>query len=220
MTEADFKTIDGFQRKMADKLHKGIHQRLNAADLTTIMAASNMMGRGFSSKKVAAILERYPDILISTEPEPDKIRKLAAIEGMSEKTAGPFIQRIPAFLGFLQECGLTGLLGNVMVGATEDIAAGGGGGGGGGIAVNPSKLSVDTSHPLYKKNVVFSGVRNKDLEDRLTRIGATISNAVSGNTYALITPDTSGTSTKIQKAKEKGVRIFTPKEFEDFEKTL
>ena len=219
MTEADFKTIDGFQRKMADKLHKGIHQRLNAADLTTIMAASNMMGRGFSSKKVAAILERYPDILISTEPEPDKIRKLAAIEGMSEKTAGPFIQRIPAFLGFLQECGLTGLLGNVMVNNTEgtDAAAADGGGG---IAVNPSKLSVDTSHPLYKKNVVFSGVRNKDLEDRLTRIGATISNAVSGNTYALITPDTSGTSTKIQKAKEKGVRIFTPKEFEDFEKTL
>lgn len=222
MTEADFKTIDGFQGKMGEKLHKGIHQRLNAADLTTIMAASNMMGRGFSSKKVAAILEHYPDILISAEPEPDKIRKLAAIEGMSDNTAGPFIQRIPAFLGFLQECGLTGLLGNVMVGNTEGIAAaaGGGGGGGGGTAVKSSKLLVNTSHPLYKKNVVFSGVRDKELEAILTKLGANIGSAVSRNTYALITSDASGTSTKIQKAKEKGIRIFTPKEFEDFEKTL
>ena len=208
MSEADFKVVEGFQSKMAKKIHEGIRTQLDKANIVTIMAASNIMGRGFSTKKIAMILEQYPDILVSVEPEQTKIQKLSDIEGMSKKTAGPFIQQIPDFLGFLDECGLhmekgvkrkvevgkEGPLANTMIALTEQI---------------------DTSHPLYKKTIVFSGGRDKPFETILTKLGANIGSAVSRNTFALITPDTESNTGKVKSARDLGVPIYNLADFRE-----
>jgi NAD-dependent DNA ligase len=77
MSKDDFLTIDGFKDKMATKIHDGIASSVEKATIPTIMAASNMFGRGFSTKKIGLILDEYPNVLVSSESIADKKRKLA-----------------------------------------------------------------------------------------------------------------------------------------------
>ncbi|NBV84302.1 hypothetical protein EBR57_09330, partial [bacterium] len=144
MTKSDFLTIDGFKDKTATKLHDGISEKLEAASLVTIMSASNVFGRGFSDKKIEVIVaEMGSGILTSNELPENKIKRIAAIKGMSAKTAEPFVEAIPKFLEFMRNCGLEQKL---NTGATS---------------VAPIRLAVE--HPLYKKSIVMSGKRDKDL---------------------------------------------------------
>ncbi len=196
MSKADFLTIDGFKDKLATKIHDGIHEKVQEANLTTLMSASNLFGRGFSDKRIALALEEYPDILTSAESMADKIRKLSSVKGMAKKTAEAFVEAIPAFLGFLEECGLTG---KVTTGSTSTSTSKG--------------EQVDPSHPLYKKSIVMSGTRDKELEAALGRVGAGIGSSVSSKTFAVITPDVDGTTGKVATARSLNIKIMTPEEF-------
>jgi DNA ligase (NAD+) len=191
MTKADFLSVDGFKEKMAVKLSEGIKAKLEAASLSSIMSASNIFGRGFSDIKIDLILnELGPQILTSVDT--DKAKKIAAIKGMALKTALAFVEKIPAFLAFLKECGLEGKVGE---------------------AARVEKPAVDESHPLFKKSIVFSGTRDKDLEAMIKSVGASLGTSVSKNTFILITPDPESDTGKVATAKELGITILTPEEF-------
>jgi len=192
MTPDDFLTIDGFKDKMATKIHNGIETRIKEAPISTLMAASNMFGRGFSTKKIGLILDEYPDVLISSESIDDKKRKLTEVKGMASKTAENFVGNIPKFLGFLQETGLEKKL---------DVKA----------ASSPPTAKPE--HILYKKSIVMSGTRDKDLEAVLDKIGALLGSAVSSNTYVVVTPDVNSTSSKLVQARKLSIPIMTPTEF-------
>jgi NAD-dependent DNA ligase len=194
MSKADFLTIDGFKGKMAEKLHSGIETKVAAASIGDIMAASNMFGRGFSDKKIKLILEEFPDILTSADSVDEKTRRLASAKGMATKTAAAFVEHIPAFLEFLGECGLMNKLAVPV--ATE----------------TPAKKEEDTSHPLYKKTVVMTGARDKELEKILESTGVTIGSSVNSKTFVLITPDKEATSGKAETARKLNVPIMTPQE--------
>jgi NAD-dependent DNA ligase len=190
MTKADFLTIDGFKDKTATKLKEGISEKLGAASLTTIMSASNLFGRGFSDKKIEVIVtEMGAGILTSTELPANKVKRIAAIKGMSAKTAEPFVDAIPRFLEFMRECGLERKLNSVAV------------------------ALVAQEHPLYKKSIVMSGKRDKDLEARLLAIGATLGSSVSKNTFAVVSEDIESDTGKVSNAKTLGIPLFTPDGF-------
>ena len=74
---------------------------------------------------------------------------------------------------------------------------------------------TDSDHPLYKKSIVMSGVRDKELETILKSVGANLSSGVSSNTFALITSDIEGGTSKIEAAKKNGVQILTPDAFRE-----
>ena len=191
MTKADFLTIDGFKDKTATKLHHGIAEKLGAASLITIMSASNLFGRGFSDKKIEVIItEMSPGILTSIELPTDKIKRIAAIKGMSAKTAEPFVEAIPKFLEFMRECGLERKLTAVAAAAP-----------------------MNTEHALFKKSIVMSGKRDKDLEAALLAIGATLGSSVSKNTFAVISDDIDSDTGKVSTAKTLGISLFTPDGF-------
>jgi NAD-dependent DNA ligase len=192
MSKDDFLTIDGFKDKMATKIHDNIASSVEKATIPTIMAASNMFGRGFSTKKIGLILDEYPNALVSSESIADKKRKLAEVKGMASKTAENFVDNIPKFISFLQE---TGLDGKLVAQATAPVA------------------HVQTAHELYKKVIVMSGTRDKELETSLTEIGASVGSAVSSNTHVLITPDVNSTSSKLVQARKLSIPIMTPTEF-------
>jgi NAD-dependent DNA ligase len=192
MKKDDFLTIEGFQEKMANKIHTGIETRIREVTLPTLMAASNMLGRGFSTKKISLILDEYPDILTSSESLNVKKQNLAQVKGMAAKTADNFVDNIPKFLGFLQETGLQGKLN---------------------IPVAPSVNEVAADHVLYKKTIVMSGTRDKALETALANVGAIIGSAVSSKTFALITPDINSDSSKLVQARKLSIPIITPDEF-------
>ena len=196
MSKADLLTVDGFKDKMATKVYDGIRERSDKASIGTIMSASNIFGRGFGDRKIKLVLDEVgPGILTSGESVGDKTKRIAAIKGMALKTASAFVEQIPTFLAFLEECGLQGkLLNNTVV--PEPVAS---------VAA--------TSHPLYKKSIVMSGSRDKALEQRLKDIGATLGSSVSKNTFAVITPDVDSETGKVSDAKKHGVPVYTPAEF-------
>jgi NAD-dependent DNA ligase/DNA polymerase/3'-5' exonuclease PolX len=197
MSKADFLTIEGFKGKMAEKLHSGIEQKVAAASLGDLMAASNMFGRGFSDKKIKLILEEYPDILSSADTPESKTRRLASTKGMATKTAAAFVEHIPAFLKFMDECGLS----HKITSAPPPPS------------VTETKKKIDTENPLYKKTVVMTGARDKDLEKILESMGVTIGSSVNSKTFVLITADKEVKTGKANTARELNVPIMTPEEF-------
>jgi NAD-dependent DNA ligase len=72
-----------------------------------------------------------------------------------------------------------------------------------------NQQKYDTSHPLYKKNIVFTGVRDKNLQTKLETIGSNLTSSVSKNTFVVIVKDMDEFTTKADKAQELGVPIQT-----------
>jgi len=192
MNKEQLLSVDGFKEKMAAKVYDGIKEKIEKASLSKLMAVSNMFGRGFSDKKVELILEEYPDVLTSHESEEQKIAKLKAVKGMALKTAEPFVKNIPVFLGFLQDCELTGKLTS---------------------SSSKPKATIDESHVLFKKNIVMSGSRDKELEKKLKDLGASLGSSVNSKTFAVITPDVDSTTGKVATARELKIQIFTSEDF-------
>jgi DNA ligase (NAD+) len=63
--------------------------------------------------------------------------------------------------------------------------------------------------------VVFSGVRNKKLEEKIESRGGSVATSVSSKTTVVITNDKEQTTGKIQKAKNLNIPIFTIEQFEE-----
>lgn len=192
MKVADFLKVEGFKDKTATKLHEGIQQKISAASLITIMSASNMFGRGFNDKKIELILGGYPTVLISKDSPSTKIAKITEIKGMAAKTSEAFVEKIPEFLAFLKETGLTNKL--ITVAAAE-----------------PTVAPVD--HPLYGKTVVMTGFRDAVLQDNLKKVGATVGLSVSSKTFVLLVKDVNETSGKVLDAIKHSVPLMTPSDF-------
>lgn len=188
MTKEDFLKVEGFQEKTAQKLLEGIRAAVDKMSLATLMAVSNKLGRGFSTKRAEMILAEYPNVLAESEPS---IAKLVAINGIEKKTAQSFVDHIPEFLKFVKECGLESKL------EMTD-------------AVPENKIIVDTSHALYEKTVVFTGFRDKALEERLKGVGAKLGSSVSGKTFVVVAKESSG---KTEEAKKRNIPVLTPEEF-------
>jgi NAD-dependent DNA ligase len=161
------------------------------------MSASNLFGRGFSDKKIDLVLaEVGMGILTSNESVADKKKRIAAIKGMAVKTADLFVESIPRFLAFLDECSLRGKL----------IPSG---------SAKKDEQKKDESHPLYKKSIVMTGSRDKILEQKLLELGAIMGSSVSKNTFAVITDDLESDSSKVQNAKKLGIPLFIVQGFKD-----
>ena len=63
-------------------------------------------------------------------------------------------------------------------------------------------------------SVCFTGFRNKEWEERLSKEGHKVVSGVSKNTTILVTKDKESSSSKVKKAKELSIPILTPEEFE------
>lgn len=191
MNVDDYLEVDGFKDKMANKLYQGIQTKLNEASIVTLMAASNIFGRGFSEKKLQLIMDELPDILISDEKDLDKVEEVAAIKGMATKTAEAFVLKIDDFVEFLKECGLEEKLYQL-----------------------PGEKSVkNEAHPLYNKTVVLTGTRDKNIIEFLKKIGAHQGTSVSSKTDLVVAKDPNDETGKVYDAKKYGTNIMSVDEF-------
>lgn len=194
MTENDFLKVDGFKQKMANKVYTGIQEKLEKATLLEVMASSNMFGRGISEKKIAIILEEFPTILTSNELVEQKIKMVSGVKGMAKKSAEAFVENIASFKQFLQECGLENKL-KMKTNASKQLQI------------------QNTDHPFYKKNIVLTGLRDKDVMEKLKQVGANISSSVSKNTFVVIAKTKEENTGKAEEAKQLGIPILTVDEF-------
>jgi len=186
MTEANFLTVAGFKQKMAAKIKASIDEKIEKATLPELMHATNLFGRGFGLKKLQLILAAEPTILTDSN---EKVARVSRIEGMAKKTAEQFVEQIPVFLAFLTETHLTGKLQQKI----PEVK--------------------DKTHPLYGKQYVLTGFRDKALVEKLNGFGAEQSNTIKKNTFVVLVKDTEEETSKTLEAKKLGIPIMTPTTF-------
>ena len=202
MTQEDMLKVEGFKEKTAHKLVTGIREAVAKAPIPALMVASGTMGRGMGEKKMEAIFEAYPEWL---DPQERNLDRLAAIKGMSRTTAQDLVMRIPAFVAFLSECGIT----LPSAGATAPVAAPPAPAAGATAATTSAATEA-----LRNKTVVMTGVRSKELEAALKPLGVKFGASVSKNTFAVIVAAKGDALTgKMKDAQNLGVPMYTLEEF-------
>ena len=90
------------------------------------------------------------------------------------------------------------------------------------IGIPCTQIKVSAPSPASSKpslahlTVVFTGMRDKDLETEIESRGGKISNSVSKKTSVVVAKDPSDETGKVKTAKELGVKVV---DFETFRKT-
>jgi NAD-dependent DNA ligase len=210
ITKEDLLKLDGFKEKRAAKIHTAIGAALEKASPILIMKASNVFGRGFGERRLEPIFEKYPDILVSKDSDSEKIKKVATVPGIATLTASAFVEKIPQFMAFIKKCGLedrfikSGKQSKTGKEESKQKA----------VTIVQEKKG-DPSHPLYGKNIMFTGFRPKELMASLKDLGAKIGSSVSKNTFVLVVKDPDEDSGKVSKAKELGVPVMVVDKFRE-----
>jgi len=195
MSVDDLKGVEGFQDKTAKKIHDGIKEKLAQASLVTIMASSNIFGRGFNDKKIELIIGSYPNAFNPQISDAEKVKKISEIKGMALKTAEAFVSKLDDFENFLME---TDLFYKLIEFEKQNKNA---------------KTEIDVNNPLYDKKIVMTGFRDDELEKKLKKMGVKISTSVSKNTDMVIAKDKNDETSKILEAKKLGLQVLSLDEF-------
>ena len=191
MTINDLLKVPGFKTKTADKLYTGIHKQIAKASLAELMTASNVFGRGFGDKRFIAILEMYPDILVSTISDKEKTAQLMKVEGIAQKTAERFVEKISEFVKFMKAAGLESKL----------------------VEAKMTGMKIADDHILFGKKIVFTGGKDKLLIEKLKTLGAEVASSVSKNTFVVIAKTHDEDTGKADAARKLGIPIMTKEEF-------
>jgi len=189
MTREDFLKVEGFKEKLSTKVYNSIRDRLDKVSLPSLMGASNIFGRGLGTRRIIAIMNAYPNILTSKDNDGTKLKKVAELDGFQEKTSKLFVPYIPKFIKFLQDINQTSKLQNIKV------------------------KQVDKTHKLYNKKIVITGFRDKELQQKLEKIGVKLVTSVSKKTFIVLVNDLDDDTGKTDKARKLDITIMTPDSF-------
>ena len=196
MQKSDFKGVEGFKDKLTEKIYTGIHDKLEKAALVDIMAASGLLGRGLSTKKLEPIMTAFPDILKSSETPANKIKMLKSIKGIGKENAEAFVSNIDKFNAFYKE-----IFPGKTVHSLQNV-------------LRPAETAVvDKTSPLFGKKIVMTKVRDKDIIEYLKTVGAILEDSMKKDVFVLIVKSHEDESAKTKAAKENNIPIMTPAEF-------
>ena len=190
MEKKEFLNLPGFKEKLAEKIYNNIQSKVKDTSLITFMSASNIFGRGIGEKKIAPILESYPDILLSDDSLQEKVVQVKSVKGIAEKTAVSFVNNIKSFVTFMDQANLTHKL-----------------------TVLENNQVYDESHELYAKKLVLTEIKGKDLERFIKSVGGDLAKNVSKNTYLVIKKDEMTNTEKANAAQLLNIKTMTENEF-------
>jgi DNA ligase (NAD+) len=185
-TAAEFAaTVDGCKEKGADRLWTGLRAKQASWTTLNFMVASCTMPRSVGHTKLTPLLALEPNPAVWSAAA----LKAAKPAGLSPTTIDAIVEAIPAYLAWFAETGLTPVKQTVALKT---------------VACPPDKVMV----------VVFTGGRDKELEEKLQATGHTVADTVSKKTTHVVYADgPPPTTTKITKAKELGAQILSMSEF-------
>ena len=66
---------------------------------------------------------------------------------------------------------------------------------------------------LYNKKIVITGFRDKELQQKLDKIGVKLGTSVSKKTFVVLVKDMDDDTGKADKARKLGVKLMTPEAF-------
>ena len=192
LTKDNIINIDGFKEKSADNIIKAIKKATTNIPIAKLLVASNKLGHGIGIERAKNLTLKYSDILNNK-----KYEKLSDIV---------FINMIKEIDGFDDNCS------SMFVSNYNDIV----------IFYNSIKTFITIETAVIKasgnkyngKKIVISGFRDKELEKYILDEGGILANTISKNTDILVIKDKSVSDTsKVIKAKELGIKIYTLDEF-------
>ncbi len=194
----DIEKIEGFGKTIVNKLYTSINDGLQNRKLEEIMAGSQIFGRGMSVKKFKLIIDNYPNILdIYKEKGSTHTKQLINnICGFDDKTTDKIIDSMGEFIIYLNN--FLKLKPNLLKSSNVDIKS------------NISKFNLNN---FAGKKIVFTGFRDKEIEDELENVNSKISNSISKNTDFLIAADLNEKTSKIEKAKELKINLISKDDF-------
>ena len=192
--------IDGFQLKSATNIYNSIHKVIDTpVKLERVMMASNVFGLGLGEKKFKLIVDATPDFLEKWRGGSVTRDDIMSIEGFSDKSTDVFMNGMPKFLEWLDLHKMIKL---------EKVES---------VRENSSASSDSSASSKFAGMVVvFTGVRNTDMEDMITKGGGIIGSGVTGKTTLVVAKDSSENTGKIKTAREKGIQVMNIDDFGKF----
>ncbi len=193
MTKRDWMKLPGFQSALAERSYQAVQDSVSAVDPTLLADATGLLGPGFGQTRFAALLELYPDALTTWgKLTPDEIYDLAIeVPGLGDILAEQVAQgfgRLLKWLASVPEIRLT----------------------------KPPKIKK-TSNKLDGQSITFTGWRDADLVEKITKAGGQYVDFGSKTTILVYG---GRPSSKVDKAKAKGIDVMSVDQFLSYLKKL
>lgn len=165
------------------KIYDGLRAKLNGVQLGILAGSSNCMGRGIGRRKMTKLVEALgQDIVLVEDTGPEMTKRISALEGFGPSIATTIVDNLPSFRAWLAS-----IEGQYTIAAPKEKVVGG---------------------DLDEIVVVFTGIRDKELEAKIEARGGTIGSSVNGKTTHLVAKDPNGGSSKLKKAADMGVKVI------------
>lgn len=182
--------VEGFQLKSATNIYTAIHKVLDKPQpLERVLTASGVFQIGLGEKKFKMILDAISGFLDKYQSGKITQSSITSIKGFSTTTADIFLEGMPRFISW-----------QLM----HPI-----------VKIDSKTADITKGNKFAGMIVVFTGIRNSEIESEITANGGTIGSSISGKTTLLVAKDPTENSSKITKALELGIQIM---EYTDFAK--
>jgi len=178
--------VEGFQLRSATNIYNGIHKVLDKPQpLERVLTASGVFQIGLGEKKFKMILDAIPEFLAKYQAGKITQASITSIKGFSTTTADIFLEGMPRFISWLT------LHPMVRIESADAKAT-----------------DIPKGNKFAGMVVVFTGIRNEDIEKEITNNGGTVGSSISGKTTLLVAKDPSESSSKLNKARDLGIQII------------
>ncbi len=227
-------SLEGFQIKSATNIYNSIHKVIDIKQpLERIMNASGVFDIGMGEKKFKTLLDAIPNFLQKWEQGIITKNIITNINGFSDKTTDLIFKCMDKFISWLalhnmckhyQENDIPPITNTTTTATTTSIGSVSIGSGsasetGNSIVINNTNNAnnankTKTSNKLTGMFAVFTGIRNNELEDKITSNGGIIGTSITSKTTIIIAKNPNDNSSKLNKARETGIEIINITDFE------
>lgn len=183
----DFEKIDRFGPKLAEKIYNNIHNGLKNVSLDILLGSTCIFGYGMGKRKLKVLIDEIPDLfeIYKKLTKEELLNKLNKVEGFSDITSQKIIDNIDKADKFLKDI-------DKFV-KYKDI----------------KKDNILIDNQLKDKTYLFSGFRDKELEEKIVLKGGKVVTSISKTlSFLIIKEHTEKDSSKVQKAKELNIPIL------------
>ena len=185
---------DGIQERSAEKILQSLQVAQSNIDVVKFLLGTSLF-QSLGEKKMTTIYRQLKDNIIDClqgKSEVDEKQWANDLESVGIKLGSSvFIEGIKKVLE------LKGVKRAMELAIKNSIA---------------KVESVESKVASSGKSFVFSGYRNKELKDKLEGMGHKVVESVSKTTTAVVVQDVDSTSSKVEKARELGVKVITEKD--------
>lgn len=166
----------------ADQLFTSLKIALTKIDHSTMMKASGFWPRGYGVRRFDLVLAQLPYKDLINFTDAKLTKLISVIPGMTVASAKEFIKHLPRYDAFVRA-----------------------------LKWKPIKINRNNNDPLASEVIVFSGFRNRNVENIIKARGGKVAAGITKATTILVT--TTPKSVKSLKAKALRIRIMPPDKF-------